>query len=265
MKFLSLIAVFLCLASCSVGTGEIGKNYVAAAPLSPAGDYTKLKKWQTPAYYMSNSLESDIRNLRSRGYVILGSSRFVDTGFSFGHAANQAMKVGATHVIYGEVDEWVNMTRATPSPLLMGFAAAPPLSGVDIDKIITSGSGNSNQSSYDYQDYYYDTPGVVLVPRNFESYFFSKSVDHRVDFGLSLNEADALGVIITAIRTGSMSETLGLRTGDIITQINGYSIASVSEAMDILAATDELSAQTSFFITRDGIESIAIVPPVFGK
>ncbi len=267
MRKVFQIIILLLLTACQTGTGQIGENYTSYVTGNEFNQIEKLKKWQTPTYYYSAALKRDVEHVVARGYIVLGSSRFSDTAFSLGHAANQAVKIGATHVIYGEADNFTGQSKINsnqhnyPVAGLLGFASAPPLSGIDIDNIMTG--GNSNNSST-YQQYYYDngSPSLGII-RHFESYFFAKSINHYVDFGLSIEDYAEAGAKITNVREGSVSDALGLQKNDIITAINGQEISDSAHAAGILENIDELSEQTSLFITRNGGQSIAIIPAVF--
>lgn len=269
MKNFFQIIILLMLTACQTGTGQIGANYTPYVTGTEFTQIEKLKKWQTPTYYYSTAPERDIERVVARGYVILGTSRFSDTAFSLGHAANQAVKIGATHIIYGEAGNFTDQSKINsnqhnyPVAGLLGFASAPPLSGIDIDNIMT---GSNSNNSYTYQQYYYDngSPNLGII-HHFESYFFAKSVDHHLDFGLSIEDYADEGAKITSVKEGSVSDALGLQKNDIITAINGQEIRDSEHAADIIENIDELSEQTSLFITRNGDQSIAVIPAIFGN
>ncbi len=271
MKKFIQISLFLLLTGCQTGTGQLGTNYVSMAPSAPQVEIAKLKKWQGPNYYYSNALTQDLDNISARAFVILGSSHFRDTAFAFGHASNQAIKIGATHVIISESGKELDILGSIehlsgyPAATLMGFAAAPPLSGINIDNIMTSGNNNNN-NSYNYQDYYYDSPNYPEIMRDFECYFFARPAGYKNYFGLSLsNTQNQDGVMIDAIAERSVSDILNLRQGDVITAVNDQDITNVSQVMEILANVHELTEPTSLFVKRYEGEFIAVVPPVLAE
>jgi hypothetical protein len=175
-----------------------------------------------------------------------------------------------THIIYGEAANFTDQSNLSPEQhyypvaALLGFASAPPLSGIDIESVMTSGSSNNN--SYSYQQYYYDSasPDIGII-RHFESYFFARSINYHVDFGLSIQDYKDAGTQITNVSGGSISDTLGLQKNDIIIAINGQEIRNSKHAAGILENIDEISKQTSLFITRIGDQSIAVIPAVIGN
>lgn len=262
------IVILLMLTACQTGTGQIGENYISVAPSSESLEITKLKKWQEPSYYFSSSIEKDIEKVQARGYVILGSSRFNDTEFSFGHAANHAYRVGATHIIYTEQNNFPDISKLSnkmisrKTPVYLGLASAPPLSGVDIDNIMTSGNDNNSST---YQHYDYGSTYSPVIMRHFESYFFAKSIDHHVNFGITLENRHSSGVRISNVNANSVGARVGLHENDILISVNGTDIRNSGDALSIFEDIDELSEQTSLFVMRNDTRLIVLIPPVFAN
>ncbi len=271
MRVFIIICVLTLLTGCETGTGPFGQNYMQIAPENVSKDIIPLKKWQMPQYYQSRQIETDIASLRARGFIILGSSSFRDKEYSFAQAANHALTIGATHIIYsqnvtgmeiskgGDTDGKVKFIPAG----LMGFAAAaPPLSKIDINKIVTSGSSNNNTQIY-YNGTYYNQPDYPVSFFDFKTYFTAKRQRYENYFGLTLGDYDGTGAIITDIKSGSVGDQLRLKKMDVITNINETPVATRAGALDILFEINDPGTTISLFITRNDEQFITVIPPIF--
>lgn len=66
-------------------------------------DIILLEEGEEPDIIQSKNLESDLNNFYSDGFVILGSSSFVDTKKKGQSSKNQAIRIGATHIILSNI------------------------------------------------------------------------------------------------------------------------------------------------------------------
>jgi general secretion pathway protein C len=73
-----------------------------------------------------------------------------------------------------------------------------------------------------------------------------------------VQEGQVVGVRVTPGRDRAAFEALGLRSGDVVTDINGTVLSDVSQALQVVQSLGE-STQANVTVLRDGVPQVIVI------
>lgn len=211
VQLLSVIFTAVALTGCANGY----RDFYKANPGEQLSNLILLEPGATPKISHSPNPESDISQLLSKNYRIIGESSFNGKMHSEADLVTQAQSVRATHVLYGS--KFVT-TQAISTPLFT-----------------PNGLGGINTTAFTNQQMRYDQ----------WAYYFAKSKT-KLRFGimttdLSMEERKTVGSNTGAVVRGVHEDTPAFAANvfkdDVITHVDGKPVRNTEHLGQTLSAT----------------------------
>ena len=252
MRSLFIMVLALSLTACASGYKQFYKPYVEPKTLI---DVQLLNPGEEPRVFGTSDFDRDIKILRSKMYIPIGSSSFNGKYEDESRVKDQAKRVGATIVL---VKSQYTNTQTTTSPLFIPNSSTTYHSGSVYGGGVYGGySGTST------------TTGNTVVPitthqRRYDqtAVFFVKSTK-KLKIGVfikNLNDEQRralernTGAVIEIVVEGSPAFYSNVLPGDILIKVNGTDVRDVPHAQDLMRDVDANAGKATFTVIRNGKE-----------
>jgi hypothetical protein len=210
-------------------------------------DVETIKPDQEPQVFGTNNFDSDIKILRSKMYIPIGSSSFNGGYEDESRVKAQAQRVGAMVVL---VNAQYTNTQTTTSPLFLPSSSSTYYSGSVYGGGVSGGySGTST------------TYGTTVVPitthqQRYDqtAVFFVRSTK-KLKFGVNVADLSPEQRVSSERNTGAVIDIVIENTpafysnvlpGDILIAINGSNVLNAKHALELMNAVD-VSAGAALF------------------
>ena len=189
-----------------------------------------LKTGKTPELIRSSDLDYDFRKLKSKHLEVIGLSAFNGNPHGEKELIDQAIKVGATHVLF--YAKFVTAQQIS-SPL-----------------ILPNGIGGFNTTTLSSQQMRYDQKAYFLAKRKEAPLVGIYPIDLTIEKKKEIGRNS--GVMVWVVYEGTPAFYANILPDDIITEVNGKSILNEDSYLDLIKSIDLKLDGITFEILRDG-------------
>ena len=281
MKSLSIFTLAaisaLTLSGCMT-VNSFKTTYQPMAIQSNLEDVVYLREGQQPSIEVTTNIKNDVYNKVSNGFVLLGYSSFNAPLQSISNVVEQAVSLGATHVLtqsdYTNTEISTHLKKVSDKVTLIKSEQVNSKFHVDSNYGPLENNSSCNrcgdqgveQLTSSATAYVTRTVPYTVTNRRYDqkAYYFVKSTQkHRFGFkftDLPLDAAIELerntGALVSLIYKRSPAFYAGIIPNDIIVRVNQTNIADSQHLLDILSAYPANSKQCVITILRNNREIV---------
>ena len=268
MKYIILLLISIMLSGCASGYQQF-YNPITDARTLP--DVILLTENQDPEIYGTDNFEQDILTLRSKNYILVGSSSFNGALEGANGAKSQAKKVGASLVL---VSSKYTNTQTTTSTLFLPNNQTTyhsgTVSGNTTYNSLNSGYlGSSNTfGTYSGTSTTYGTQAVPITThqRRYDqaAYYFVKSTK-RWQVGVLYTDLTVAqrsqygrntGVYIGVVIENTPAFYANIVSGDVLIAIDGNPVLNMSQINQLWDSAFVYKKLIKLTVLRQGSEKI---------
>lgn len=253
MKILKLIFCtfsFIVLTGCA---NNYQKFYVQKIPSGDLNNLNLLKKDQAPKIYSTNDIKKDINALRSKRYVVIGTSEFNAQFEKTDKAIDVAKSIGATIVL---VNNTYTDTQSAVVPFFLPNTTTTTTTGMISSPYNSPSTFSGTSTAY----------GTSVVPfivnnRRYDQvavYFAQSNIKPKV--GILFNDltdkerkeyGQNTGVIIMTVIENSPAFLANIVNGDLILKFDNKDVVNSNNLVKLIGEK-KLDEKATFTLIRNG-------------
>lgn len=245
---------YILLTLLSIGcANNYQKFYVQRIPSNELTNLDLLKSDQTPNVFSTDNINRDVNILRSKRYLVIGTSEFNAQFENIDNAKEVAKSIGATIVLLSST--YTN-TQSAVVPFFLPNTSTTTSSGIVSAPYAPSATYSGTSTTYGtsvvpfvVNNRRYDQIAVYFAQSKIKPkvgiYFNDLSDKERKEFGQNT------GVIVQTVIENSPAFLANIINGDLITKIDGNEVVNTSTLLKELS-NKRIGEKISFTIVRNG-------------